>query len=86
MTTEPNRGRSGAIALALSLGGPVVAVAIGMLARALGTQAHMPAYFVFLGFQVAAFVLGRASKGDRFGKAACITSAVLAIGSILFLS
>ena len=86
MTTEANRSKSGVIALALSLGGLVLAVAIGALASALDYRGHTPAYLVFLGFQVAAFVLGRASKGDRFGKTACIASAVLAVGSILFLS
>ena len=84
MTTEANRSRSGVIALALCLGGLVIASAIGVLASARGYRGHTPAYLVFLGFQVAAFVLGMASKGDRFGKTACITSAVLAVGSILF--
>ena len=74
------------IALALCLGGLLLAVSIGMIARLLEHDARMPAYFVFLGFQIAGFVLGIISRQEILGKTAYITSAVLAVGSILFLS
>ena len=75
----------GAIALALGLGGLLLAVAIGMIAHLLGQDARTPAYLVFLGFQVAGFVLGIVSRQEALGKAAYITSAVLAGGSLVFL-
>lgn len=67
---EPRKGY-GALALGLSLGGLVLAVLIGMVAGLLGHNADaMPAYLVFLGFQVAAFVLGIVSRQEALGKAA----------------
>ena len=83
---ESEKRRSGAVALALSLGGLVLAVSIGMVAKLLGHDASMPAYFVFLGFQVAGFALGIVSRQEILGKTAYVTSAVLAIGSVVFLS
>jgi len=43
------------------------------------------AYMIFLGFQISAFVLGIVSRQETLGKSAYITSAVLAVGSVLFL-
>lgn len=78
--------RYGGVALGVSLGGLVVAFAIGMIASVLGYQSGMPAYLVFAGCQAAAFVLGLISWKEPFGKASCITSALLAVGSIAFVS
>ncbi len=80
------KNRHGVIALTLCLGGVVLAVAIGMIARLLEHDARTPAYLVFLGFQVAGFVMGIISRQDVLGKTAYITSAVLAVGSLLLLS
>jgi hypothetical protein len=78
--------KCGTIALTLCLGGLLLAVSIGMIAKLLEHDARMPAYFVFLGFQVAGFILGLLSRQEILGKTAYITSAVLAVGSFLFLS
>ena len=76
----------GAIALTLCLGGLLLAVSIGMIAKLLEYDARMPAYYIFLGFQAAGFILGIVSRQDVLGKTAYITSAVLAAGSILIIS
>jgi hypothetical protein len=78
--------RSGLIALSLCLGGLSLAVLIGMLAKLLGHDASMPAYLVFLGFQIAGFVMGIVSRQKVLGKTAYITSAVLALGSIFIIA
>jgi len=57
---ESEQKRAGVIALSLCLGGLVLAIFIGILASALGHNANMPAYMIFLGFQVAGFILGEA--------------------------
>ncbi len=82
---DDSRKSYGALALGLSLGGLVLAVLIGMLARFLGHNADMPAYLVFLGFQIGAFVLGIVSRREILGKTAYITSAVFAAASLLVL-
>ena len=74
--------RVGVIALFLCLGGLVLAVLIGGLAGAFGYNASMPAYIIFLGFQVAAIVLGIVSRQTVMGKTAYITAAVLSVGSV----
>jgi len=80
---EPRKGH-GALALGLSLGGLVLAVLIGVVAGLVGRNMDvMPAYLLFLGFQIAAFVLGIISRQEALGKAAYITSAVLAVASLL---
>ena len=80
------KNKHGVIALTLCLGGLVLAVSIGMIASFLEHDARTPAYLVFLGFQVAGFIMGIVSRQDVLGKTAYITSAVLAVGSLLFLS
>jgi len=83
---ELERKRAGGIALGLCLGGLLLAVSIGMIANLLGHDARMPAYFVFLGFQVAGCVLGIMARQDILGKTAYITSSALALGSLLFMA
>lgn len=73
-------------ALGLCLSGIVIAVAIGMLARLVGYHAVMPAYLVFLGFQVAGFILGVQSRQQVIGKTAYITALVLSVGSVLLIA
>jgi hypothetical protein len=85
MMNDTDVKKYGGLALALCLGGLVAAVTLGVAARLLHYNADMPAYLVFLGFQVAGFVLGIVSRQEVLGKTASITSAVLALGSILFL-
>lgn len=80
------RKEYGALALGLSLGGLVIAALIGVVAGLLDHNVGMAAYLVFLGFQVAAFVLGILSRQAILGKTAYITSAVLAVTSILFVA
>jgi hypothetical protein len=74
--------RYGALALVLSLGGVVLAVVLGLLARILGANADMAAYLVFCSFQIAALVLGIVARRMPLGKAATITAAVLMVGSL----
>ncbi len=83
---ESGRENSGAIALALSLGGVLLAALIILGANLLGRNVVMLAYLVFLAFQVAGLFQGIASRQQALGKTACVTSAVLAIGSVLFLA
>lgn len=79
--------RTGIIALVLSIGGLFSTLSLGILAEFLGfSHARMLAYFAFLAFQIAGFVLGVSSREDITGKVACITSTILALGSILFLA
>lgn len=83
---EQNESKFGKLALALSLGGVILAVATGMLARLAGDRADLSAYVIFLAFQVAAIVLGLMARRHPLGKAAAITAAVLAIGSVTLLA
>ncbi len=85
MNDTEDKRRHGALALVLCLGGLVLAVTVGMVASLLHHNAYMPAYLIFLGFQVAGFVLGIVSRQEVLGKTAAITSALLAIGSVLLL-
>ncbi|MCP4640526.1 MAG: hypothetical protein GY851_08840 [bacterium] len=78
-----SRWKFGAYALGLSLGGLVLAVLIGVGARLFGYQVDVPAYLLFLGCQIGAFVLGMGSRREALGKAASIMSAVLALTSMM---
>ena len=79
--TEQNETKLGKLALTLSLGGVVLGVGIGMLARLVGQKADMPAFLIFTAVQVAAIVLGLIVRRTPLGKAAAITGAVLAVGA-----
>ena len=72
-------------ALTLCLGGLVFAISVGLVARLLHRNADMPAYLIFLGFQVAGFVLGILSRQTGLGKTAAVTSAVLTLVSVALL-
>lgn len=79
---EHTEQRYGELALALSLGGVILAVVIGLLARRSGQNADMAAYLIFISFQVAALVLGIIARRMPLGRTAAITAAVLMIGSL----
>lgn len=83
--TDTDKGKHGGLALALCLGGLVLAIAIGLAGRLVHHNADMPAYLIFLGFQIGGFVLGIVSRQEVLGRAAAITSAVLAVGSVVLL-
>lgn len=85
MTNDSNSIKYGTLALALCMGGLVLAVVIGVFSRWLGTNADLPAFLLFLGFQVAAFVLGVLCWKDILGKAVAITSAIMAVGSLMLM-
>ncbi len=74
--------RYGELALAVGLGGVVLAVVIGLMARRSGQNADVPAYLVFFSFQVAAIVLGIIAGRTPLGKAAVIAAVVLTVGSL----
>lgn len=71
-------------ALLISIGGLVVAGLLVVLSG--GRMAVWTPLLLFLGTQVAAFVLGILSWRDPFGKAAVFTSAALSIFALLFCS
>jgi hypothetical protein len=71
--TRHARDYYGKLALALSLGGLILAALIGNRAA--------PAYLVFLSFQIAALTLGIVAWRTPLGKAAAITACVLTAGS-----
>ena len=84
--TEQHESKFGKLALMLSLGGVVIAVVIGILARLTGHNVDMPAYLIFLAFQVVGIVLGIVTRRTPLGKTAAITAAVLAGGSLTMLA
>ena len=77
--------KSGKLALGLCLGGLLIfaflLLAINIFKPTSSFQLILTSYIVFISFQISAFVLGLLSKHDKFGKAAYITSSILALGS-----
>ncbi len=67
----------GRLALAICLGGVVLAVLIGLAARLFGYDACMWAYLVFASFQIAAIVIGYRARRDPLGRASAITASIL---------
>jgi hypothetical protein len=67
------RDYSGRVALALCLGGVILAALIG--------QRALPAYLLFLSFQIVALTLGIVAWRTPLGKAAAIAASVLTVGS-----
>jgi membrane protein implicated in regulation of membrane protease activity len=74
-----NASNYGKLALALCLGGTVLAVLIGLVARALGYDARMWAYLLFAAFQVAAIVIGWRFRREHLGRASAITASILLV-------
>lgn len=80
-----NPSQYGRLALALSVGGVLVAILLE-LTIARSQPGVMVGYLAFMAFQIAAFALGLGARKDGAGRAACVTSAVLACGSFLALA
>ncbi len=74
------------LALALCLGGVLIAVAVAIVGRLFGQNFTMMAYGIFVAFQIAALVLGMVARSKPLGKTAAITSGVLLVASVLFIS
>ena len=83
--TDTNQTSMDKAALALCLGGVLVAIAMAMIGRILGHNFSMMAYGIFISFQIAALVLGIVTRSQPLGKTAAITSGVLLMGSLAFL-
>ena len=83
-TSPPSETTMAMVALSISLGTLVLAGLIGVL-TAHFLKIWIP-YFLFLGGQIAALVLGIIARTGPFGKAAIVTSCVLIVLSILYLS
>jgi hypothetical protein len=81
-TEESNCGK---LALTLCLGGTVLAILIGLTARALGYDARIWAYLLFAAFQVAAIVLGWCFRREPLGRASAITAAIILVLSFSLL-
>ena len=84
--TDANQTSMDKVALALCLGGVVVAVAVAMIGSILDLHFTKMAYVIFVAFQIAALVLGIVTRSRPLGKSAAITSGVLLIGSWVLLS
>jgi hypothetical protein len=69
----------GKLALALCLGGAALAVLIGLTASALGYDAGMWAYLLFVAFQVTAIVIGWRSRNEHLARAGAITASTLLV-------
>jgi len=74
------------LALAIGLGGVLVAVVIAMIGQLLGHNFVMPGFGVFAAAQVAAIVLGVITRASLIGRAAAITSGILLVASVLFVA
>jgi uncharacterized membrane protein len=72
--TEHTGHYYGRIALGLCLGGVILAALIG--------DRVVPAYLIFLSFQIAAFTLGILTWRTPLGKAAAIAASLLTAGSV----
>jgi hypothetical protein len=70
------------LALALSLAGVLLGIAVAMVGRVYEQNFSMHGYGVFVAFSVAAIVLGGITRSSAIGKTALITSSILLIGSI----
>lgn len=74
------------LALTLTLAGVVLGVLIGLLGRIFHQNFVMHGYGTFVGFSIAAIVLGIITRSSPLGKTAAITSSLLLIGSLAFLA
>jgi len=69
----------GRLAFALCLGGTVLALIIGFVARTLGYDARRWAYLLFAAFQIAAIVIGWRFRREQLGRASAITAFMLLV-------
>jgi hypothetical protein len=73
-------------ALTLGLGGVVLAVFTGLLGGLVtGRDFTLPAYGIFIAFQVAAIVLGMMARHSVIGRSAAIILILLLLCSVLLL-
>jgi hypothetical protein len=89
MSTEiqiTHESQYGKLALGLCLGGTVLAILIGLVARALGYDAGMWAYWVFVAFQIAAIIIGWRFRREPLGPASAITASILLVVSFALLT
>ena len=76
----------GKLSLTLSLTGLILALLVGGIASALGYDAKMGAYLLFLGFQIAAIVCGFMARSSKTGKAGLTTSTTMSLISLLLIA
>ncbi len=81
-----NESHYGRLALALCLGGTLLAIVIGLVARLLGYDARMWAYLVFAAFQIAAIIIGWRFRREHLGRASAITASILLVLSFALLA
>ena len=74
------------LALTLTLAGVVLGVLIAMVGRIYDQDFVMHGYGAFVGFSVAAIVLGIIARSSPLGKTATVTSSVLLVGSLGFVA
>lgn len=82
---KTNESHYGRLALALCLGGTVLAIVIGLVARLLGFDAGMWAYLLFAAFQIAAIIIGWRFRREHLGGASAITASILLVVSFCLL-
>ena len=76
----------GRLALALCLGGTLLAIIIGLVARILGFDARMWAYLLFAAFQIAAIIIGWRFRRQHLGRAGAIIASILLVLSFCLLA
>ena len=74
------------LALAIGLGGVIVAAMIAIIGKLIGYDFAMIALGVFAAAQIAAIVLGIITRASLLGRSAAITSSILLLGSVLFVA
>ena len=85
-TADSSRSQLGTISLSLCLGGVLAAMALIPAARWFEYDSHSVSYFTFLGFEIAALVLGLKSWSSPLGRVGAVAAGVLSVGSLLFVS
>ncbi len=76
---DANESQHGRLALALCLGGTLLAIVIGLVTRLLGFDARMWAYLLFVAFQIAAIIIGWRFRREHLGRASVITASILLV-------
>lgn len=81
-----NGSHHGRLALALCLGGTLLAIVIGLVARLLGYDARTWAYLLFAAFQIAAIVIGWRFRSEHLGRPSAVTASILLVLSFALLA
>ena len=82
---DTNNKKYGKFAFLLSIGGLLLAILIGVVGSLLDKNLSMPAFLLFIGCQIFAFILGLLSSSEKLGKIAIYSSIILSVGSIFLL-